>query len=44
MFGTRKLGKTSTQRKAMMRQQVTDLLDFRIIDVVVSIAKCFLVA
>ena len=26
MFGTRKLGKTSTQRRAMMRQQVTDLL------------------
>ena len=28
MFGTRKLGKTSTQRKAMMRQQVTDLLEY----------------
>ena len=27
MFGTRKLGKTSTQRKAMLRQQVTDLLE-----------------
>ena len=27
MFGTRKLGKTSTQRKALLRQQVTDLLD-----------------
>jgi len=26
MFGTRKLGKTSSQRKAMLRQQVTDLL------------------
>ena len=26
MFGTRKLGKTSTQRKAMQRQLVTDLL------------------
>jgi len=26
MFGTRKLGKTSTQRRAMLRQQVTDLL------------------
>ena len=25
MFGTRKLGKTSTQRKAMLRQLVTDL-------------------
>ncbi len=27
MFGTRKLGKTSDQRKAMLRQQVTDFLD-----------------
>jgi len=27
MFGTRKLGKTSTQRKALLRQQVTDLLE-----------------
>ncbi len=26
MFGTRKLGKTSTQRKALLRQLVTDLL------------------
>ena len=26
MFGTRKLGKTSEQRRAMLRQQVTDLL------------------
>ena len=26
MFGTRKLGKTTAQRKAMLRQQVTDLL------------------
>ena len=26
MFGTRKLGKTSSQRKAMLRQLVTDLL------------------
>ena len=26
MFGTRKPGKTSTQRKALLRQQVTDLL------------------
>ena len=25
MFGTRKLGKTSSQRKALLRQQVTDL-------------------
>ena len=27
MFGTRKLGKTSTQRKAMLRQLVPDLLE-----------------
>ena len=27
MFGTRKLGKTSDQRKALLRQLVTDLLD-----------------
>ncbi len=27
MFGHRKLGKTSAQRKAMLRQQVTDFLD-----------------
>ena len=27
MFGTRKLGNTSTQRKALLRQQVTDLLE-----------------
>ena len=27
MFGTRKLGKTSDQRRAMLRQQVTDFLD-----------------
>ena len=27
MFGTRKLGKTSTKRKALLRQQVTDLLE-----------------
>ena len=27
MFGTRKLGKTSTQRRALLRQQVTDLLE-----------------
>ena len=27
MYGTRKLGKTSAQRKAMLRQQVTDLLE-----------------
>ena len=26
MFGTRKRGKTSAQRKALLRQQVTDLL------------------
>ena len=28
MFGTRKLGKTSAQRKAMLRQLVTDLLEY----------------
>lgn len=28
MFGHRKLGKTSAQRKAMLRQQVTDFLDY----------------
>ncbi len=27
MFGTRKLGRTSTQRKAMLRQLTTDLLN-----------------
>ena len=27
MFGTGKLGKTSTQRRALLRQQVTDLLE-----------------
>ena len=27
MPGTRKLGKTTAQRKAMLRQQVTDFLD-----------------
>ncbi len=27
MPGTRKLGKTNAQRKAMLRQQVTDFLD-----------------
>ena len=27
MFGARTLGKTSTQRKALLRQQVTDLLE-----------------
>lgn len=27
MFGTRKLGKTSSQRRALLRQQATDLLE-----------------
>ena len=27
MFGTRRLGKTSAQRRALLRQQVTDLLE-----------------
>ena len=30
MPGTRKLGKTTDQRKAMLRQQVTDFLDKRL--------------
>ena len=28
MFGTRKLGKTSDQRRALLRQQTTDLLEY----------------
>ncbi len=28
MYGTRKLGKTSTQRKALLRQLATDLLSY----------------
>ena len=39
MFGTRKLGKTSAQRKALLRQQVTDLLDNGRMETTVTRAK-----
>ena len=39
MPGTRKLGKTSSQRKAMLRQQVTDFLDKGRMETTVSRAK-----
>ena len=39
MFGTRKLGRTSDQRKAMLRQQVTDLLDMGRMETTVFRAK-----
>ena len=39
MFGTRKLGKTSEQRKAMLRQLVTDLLENGKIETTVTRAK-----
>ena len=39
MFGTRKLGKTSAQRKAMLRQQVTDLLEYGKIETTFTRAK-----
>ena len=39
MPGTRKLGKTSAQRKAMLRQQVTDLLDLGRMETTVTRAK-----
>ncbi len=39
MFGTRKLGKTSTQRKAMLRQLVTDLLEYGKIETTFERAK-----
>ena len=39
MPGTRKLGKTSDQRKAMLRQQVTDLLDNGRMETTVTRAK-----
>ena len=39
MPGTRKLGKTSAQRKAMLRQQVTDLLDKGRMETTVSRCK-----
>ena len=39
MPGTRKLGKTADQRKAMLRQQVTDLLDMGRMETTVFRAK-----
>ena len=39
MFGTRKLGKTSAQRKALLRQQVTDLLNYGKIETTFCRAK-----
>ena len=39
MPGTRKLGKTTDQRMAMLRQQVTDLLDKGRMETTVSRAK-----
>ena len=39
MFGTRKLGKTSAQRKAMLRQQVTDLLQYGRLETTFTRAK-----
>ena len=39
MPGTRKLGKTSDQRRAMLRQQVTDFLDKGTMETTVTRAK-----
>lgn len=39
MPGTRKLGKTTAQRKAMLRQQVTDFLDLGRMETTVTRAK-----
>ena len=39
MPGIRKLGKTSAQRKAMLRQQVTDFLDLGRMETTVTRAK-----
>ena len=39
MFGTRKLGKTSAQRKALLRQQVTDLLTYGKLETTIDRAK-----
>ena len=39
MPGTRKLGKTTAQRKAMLRQQVTDFLDKGRMETTVTRAK-----
>ena len=39
MFGTRKLGKTSAQRKALLRQQTTDLLEYGKLETTFTRAK-----
>ena len=39
MFGTRKLGKTSDQRRAMLRQLTTDLLEHGKLETTFFIAK-----
>ena len=39
MPGTRKLGKTTSQRMAMLRQQVTDFLDLGRMETTVTRAK-----
>ena len=39
MPGTRKLGKTTAQRKAMLRQQVTDFLDLGKMETTITRAK-----
>ncbi len=39
MPGTRKLGKTTDQRRAMLRQQVTDFLDYGRMETTVTRAK-----
>ena len=39
MPGTRKLGKTTDQRKAMLRQQVTDFLDLGRMETTITRAK-----
>lgn len=39
MPGTRKLGKTTDQRKAMLRQQVTDFLDYGKMETTVTRCK-----
>ena len=39
MPGTRKLGKTTAQRRAMLRQQVTDLLDKGRMETTITRAK-----
>lgn len=39
MFGTRKLGKTSDQRRALLRQQTTDLLEYGKLETTFARAK-----